>query len=232
MRVVLLAHTRIAEAPDQYAVEEWMGTFNDQTLYEGDSDLLAEFAGRACYESWNKPNPATATNNGYLANILAQQHFSVLEHASATFYILGVSRSLTHELVRHRHLSFSQRSQRYVDESMSDVVVPPAVREHPKHIRDILLHQATQSRYAYETMVMHLVNAGLSRKEARQAARSVLPNATSTNIVVTGNMRAWREVIAKRNHPAADAEIQELAKAILLILRVIAPNTFQDMQVV
>ena len=77
---------------------------------------LAEFAGRACYESWHKPNPATATNAGYLRHILEVGHLSVLEHGSVTLYLRGVSRSLTHELVRHRHLSFSQLSQRYVPE--------------------------------------------------------------------------------------------------------------------
>ena len=75
---------------------------------------LAEFAGRACYQSWHKPNPATATNAGYLAHILEVGHLSVLEHGTATFYLTGVSRSFTHELVRHRHFSYSQLSQRYV----------------------------------------------------------------------------------------------------------------------
>ena len=68
---------------------------------------LAEFAGRACYQSWNKPNPATATNAGYLRHILEVGHLSVLEHGTATFYLTGVSRSLTHELIRHRHFSYS-----------------------------------------------------------------------------------------------------------------------------
>ena len=74
---------------------------------------LAEFAGRACYESWSKPNPATATNAGYLRHILEVGHLSVLEHGTVTMYLRGVSRSLTHELIRHRHFSYSQLSQRY-----------------------------------------------------------------------------------------------------------------------
>ena len=91
------------------------------TQFEAPSDIawdtdadggqaLAEFAGRACYESWHKPNPKTATNAGYLRHILEVGHLSVIEHATATFYITGVSRSLTHELIRHRHFSFSQLS--------------------------------------------------------------------------------------------------------------------------
>src|SRR5262245_62842939 len=77
-------------------------------------EALAEFAGRACYQSWSKPNPATATNATYLAHILEVGHLSVLEHGTATFYLTGVSRSLSHEFVRHRHFSYSQLSQRYV----------------------------------------------------------------------------------------------------------------------
>jgi thymidylate synthase (FAD) len=77
---------------------------------------LAEFAGRACYQSWAKPNPATATNAGYLRHILEVGHLSVLEHGTVSFYLTGISRSLTHELIRHRHFSYSQLSQRYVPE--------------------------------------------------------------------------------------------------------------------
>ena len=73
---------------------------------------LAEFAGRACYQSWHKPNPDTRTNHGYLGHILEVGHESVLEHGTVSVYITGISRSLTHELVRHRHFSYSQESQR------------------------------------------------------------------------------------------------------------------------
>ncbi|MER7167245.1 FAD-dependent thymidylate synthase, partial [Micromonospora sp. NPDC000207] len=85
---------------------------------------LAEAAGRACYQSWKKPNPATATNAGYLAHILEIGHLSVLEHGSVTFYFTGVSRSFTHELIRHRHFSYSQLSQRYVPERDAAMVEP------------------------------------------------------------------------------------------------------------
>ncbi|MCW2777278.1 MAG: thyX, partial [Frankiales bacterium] len=86
-----------------------------ETDAEG-GQALAEFAGRACYQSWSKPNPSTATNAGYLRHILEVGHLSVLEHGSVTFYLSGISRSLTHELIRHRHFSYSQLSQRYVPE--------------------------------------------------------------------------------------------------------------------
>ena len=88
---------------------------------------LAEFAGRACYQSWTKPNPSTATNAGYLRHILEVGHLSVLEHGSVTFYLTGVSRSLTHELIRHRHFSYSQLSQRYVPGRDAAMVEPDVI---------------------------------------------------------------------------------------------------------
>lgn len=194
-----------------------------------DCDNLAEFAGRLCYQSWSRPNEATRTNVGYLGNILAQQHYSVLEHASATFYVAEVSRSLSHELVRHRHLSFSQVSQRYVDETEAKMIEPPAFDVSPRQGR-ALQAVSNLAKEKYRLLVEDLtINFGLTRKQARQAARSVLPNATETKFVVTGNMRAWRDVIAKRNSPHADAEMQLLAARILEHLKQIAPNTFQDM---
>mgnify|MGYP000577808351 CR=1 FL=1 len=99
---------------------EKLDSINDPSL-----QILPEFAGRACYQSWDKHNPETASNAGYLANIIKQKHFSVLEHSSISFYIEGVSRSLTHEFVRHRHFSYSQLSQRYVDSSDVAFVLPP-----------------------------------------------------------------------------------------------------------
>ena len=93
---------------------------------------LVEFAGRACYQSWSKPNPRTATNASYLKHIIDVGHFSVLEHASVSFYITGISRSCTHELIRHRHFSYSQLSQRYVPENDAQVVVPPGLEDDPE----------------------------------------------------------------------------------------------------
>src|SRR5258707_11430328 len=94
-------------------------------------EALAEFAGRACYQSWSKPNARTATNAGYLRHILEVGHLSVLEHGSVTFYLSGVSRSFTHELVRHRHFSYSQLSQRYVPGREQAMVEPAVIAEDP-----------------------------------------------------------------------------------------------------
>jgi thymidylate synthase (FAD) len=226
MIVELIAHTVLSnlQAMHQAGYE-----FHPYTKAVTDADELAEFAGRLCYESWHRPNPATAENDGYIANILDHQHYSVLEHSSATFYIEGVSRSLTHELVRHRHLSFSQVSQRYVDSKNVEMVEPTVFVELGKHEQAAVKHAFTEARELYAALVDELTHRGLKRKEARQAARAVLPNATATKLVITGNMRAWRDVISKRNSPHADVEIRELAQHLLANLKIVAPAAFQDM---
>lgn len=232
MIVRLFAHTVLA--PGALEVMEMVGYQPHEQ--EAPADELAEFSGRVCYQSWSRPNPGTATNQGYLQNILNQEHYSVLEHGSATFYVAGVSRSLTHELVRHRHLSFSQLSQRYVDESKV-AFVPRAEVFHAATDRQIKLGQlATDIMKAYAEIYEALVERGMSRKEARQAARWVLPNATETQLMVTGNLLAWRDVIKKRTKlnpetgkPFADQEIYDLMVEARRQLKDLAPNTFQDL---
>jgi len=201
---------------------------------EADADHLAEFAGRLCYQSWERPNPATATNVGYLANILDVKHTSVLEHSSATFLVREVSRSLLDELRTHRHLSFSALSQRYVDSSNPIIVTPPAIVEDFKvrgNTTQLLLDAATHHAIGTDReLVERLTTAGLPRKQAREAARSVLPMATETQFVVTGNMWAWHYVLGRRVAASADAEMQLVAKEMFRQLKEIAPNTFQDMK--
>jgi len=222
LKVELLAHTEIANhgvvgdySPKMF--DDWVST---------SADLLAEFAGRACYQAWDKPNPKTAANQDYLKNILNQGHFSVLEHASATFYVTGVSRALTHELIRHRHLSFSELSQRFVDIQTVDTVIPPALKENSN--RELIGDVMDVAEQGYSMLVDNLIENGLTRKQAREAARAVMPNATETRIVVTGNMRAWRDVLYKRYSVHADAEIREFAAEVLRQLKLIAPGQFQD----
>ena len=198
---------------------------------------LVEFAGRACYQSWSKPNPRTATNAAYLRHIIDVGHFSVLEHASVSFYITGISRSCTHELIRHRHFSYSQLSQRYVPEHDSQVVLPPGLEDDPE-LEEIFTAAADAGRAAYTELLSRLEakfaeepNAVLRRKQARQAARAVLPNATETRIVVTGNYRAWRHFIAMRASEHADIEIRRLAIECLRRLIDVAPQAFSDFEI-
>jgi thymidylate synthase (FAD) len=193
-------------------------------------EALVEFAGRACYQSWGKPNPETATNEGYIRNILKQQHWSVLEHGVATFYITGVSRSLTHELIRHRAFSVSELSQRYVDVGNLTRAVPPALANRPELLAKVDSLILNDILPVYGNIVAELLAAGLTRKEARQTARAVMPNATETRIVVTGNYRAWRHFIAMRATEHADAEIFNLAVEIFEQLDQDIPHVMQDAQ--
>ena len=250
--VTLLSHTQIAD-PNTFlpAFREWSAkhpefaenekrdatVLNEESIRlfdsaEGgtDPEKVIEFAGRACYQAFHRPNPKTASIPGYIENIIAQGHESVLEHSSATFYIEGASRNLTHELIRHRHLNYSELSQRFVNVSETEFVLPPAFSEHLVDAELEALGKVTSAvREAYVKFVEYLQDdKGLPRKQAREAARSVLPGNTETKIVVTGNFRAWRDVLKKRLDPAADAEIRIMCEHILVGLLAVAPSVFTD----
>lgn len=205
-----------------------------------EGSALIEFAGRACYESWSKPNPATSTNEGYLRHILEVGHLSVLEHAHATFYVTGVSRSYSHEQVRHRHLSVSQRSQRYVPEGDAQFIPPDLIAQAGGRLLRKFDEAMANARRMYDELLELCEEevsdrAGLSRtqrmKQARQAARAVLPNATETRIVLTGNFRTWRHFIHMRATEHADVEIRAVAVAMLRELQGLAPNVFGDFKI-
>lgn len=200
-----------------------------------DGERLAEFAGRLCYMSQH--NPAGRTTAEYLANILAQGHGSVFEHAVYVLLIEGVSRSLTHELVRHRAgFGYSQLSQRYVDESQAAFVMPPAIIGNAA-LEGAWLEQVRSAQAAYVAAVdglmekyKHVEDRVHRRKMSREAARSVLPNATETKIVVSGNVRAWRTMLELRLGEGAELEIRRMAAAVLRILQVEAPALFGDFE--
>jgi thymidylate synthase (FAD) len=234
LRVQLIARTEFVAPADV----PW-----DTDAHGGEA--LVEFAGRACYQSWSKSNPRTATNATYLKHIIDVGHFAVLEHAAVSFYITGISRSCTHELIRHRHFSYSQLSQRYVPEDDAQVVMPPGLEDDPD-LQQLVLDAADASRAVYLELLAKLEArfadqpAGsdqpaapgvLRRKQARQAARAVLPNDTESRIVMTGNYRAWRHFIAMRASEHADTEIRRLAIACLRELSAVAPAVFADFDI-
>ena len=164
-------------------------------------------------------------------------HTALLEHATATLYIRGISRSATHELVRHRHFSFSQLSQRFVHTDEAEVVLPTHIAEDPE-LAQMMLRAVDESRFIYQELLDALEdklseepNALLRKKQARQAARAVLPNATESRIVVTGNFRAWRHFIGARATEHADVEIRALAVACLRLLQQQSPVLFSDFQI-
>ena len=198
---------------------------------------LAEFAGRACYQSWDRPNPATATNEGYLRHILQVGHLSVLEHSTATFYLTGISRAVAHEILRHRHFSFSELSPRFVPAAGSRLVEPPLVAadERLSATFNAAARAATaahrQLLEALEVAAEHAPDGTLARKQARQLAAGLLPGAAETALVVSGNYRAWRHFIGMRATEAADMEIRTLAVGILRQLQEVAPHVFADFRI-
>ena len=227
-RVQLIALTCFTVPPDIAA--KWS---SDTDI---DSLLLIEFSGRRCYDSWS--NPAGRTNAQYIGNMLDHGHLSVIEHANASFSISGISRSCSHELVRHRHLSFSQSSQRYVPETNASFIEPEPIAADPE-LHALFLETVQTCQAAYDKLLEKLTerfadveDRTLRRKLARQAARCVMPNATETKIVVTGNFRAWRWFIHMRGSEHADREIRALAIAILRELQREAPAVFGDYEIV
>ncbi|MGI8843988.1 MAG: FAD-dependent thymidylate synthase [Gemmatimonadaceae bacterium] len=214
--------------PDHLPVD-WLGESTD-------GERLAEFAGRLCYMS--QRNPAKRETREYLENIKRQGHGSVLEHANYSVLIEGVSRSLTHELIRHRAgWAYSQLSQRYVDESQASYVVPPAVIGEPA-LEEAWRKQIDEAQRAYVQMVERLMERYAwvadkvhRRKMAREAARSVLPNATETKIVVTGNARAWRTMLELRASEGAELEIRRLSVLLIRLMQTEAPAFFSDFEI-
>jgi thymidylate synthase (FAD) len=226
-RVTLIARPQFLE-PAHLAVQ-WKGPSTD-------GERLAEFAGRICYMSQH--NPAQRATAEYLENIKKQGHGSVLEHAVYVLLVEGISRSCSHELVRHRAgFGYSQLSQRYVDESHAAFVVPPAI------LGDAGLEaewerQVTDAQAAYVHAVEGLIaryqwvdDKVHRRKMAREAARSVLPNATETKVVVSGNVRAWRTMLELRCGEGAELEIRRMAIACLRVLQGDAPAFFSDFEI-
>jgi thymidylate synthase (FAD) len=219
---------------DRFLAEHGV-TWQTDTLVAGEH--LTEVAGRLCYMSFAKPRPGG--NKAYVDHILEVGHGSVLEHAVWNFIFVGVSRSLTHELVRHRAgWGFSQLSQRYVDESIAEYVEPDCVAVDPEAHR-VWLEAVAQSHQAYMKLAELLQKSfkeepdrTLRRKLARQAARSVLPNATETKIFVSVNARALRHFIELRASRHAEVEIRKLAVKVLEIMKVEAPNIFGDYKLV
>lgn len=213
-----------------------------------DAETLVEFAGRTCFNSFgedlnlpggHKVINGRKGNTPYIKNILDSRHFSVTEHAVWSLLFEGISRSCSHEFVRHRHLSPSQLSQRYVDESNIAFVLPPEIEAGSEAYNwwysgcDAALWHYQEILKVLEEKLKDLdIPATLKKKRARQAARSVLPNAAETKIVVTGNARAWRNFIELRGSIHADTEIRRLAVEVTRILKEEAPNLFMDAEII
>lgn len=182
-------------------------------------------AARTCYspnktkDIIEKVNEKRNENNAFVKHLREMGHESPLEHASFTFGIDGVSRALTHQLVRHRIASFSQQSQRYVDGNNFDFVIPHEIEKNP-NLKKAFSDYMNNAKDFYNALVAN----GVKKEDARY----ILPNATTTNIVVTMNVRELLHFFSLRCCTRAQWEIRELAWEMLKICRSIAPSIFND----
>jgi thymidylate synthase (FAD) len=217
--------------------ESWLDMREQQAAAEpvADGELLAEFAGRICYRSWEpglNPNVSRIRTDrrSYFANVLKSAHGSVLEHASYSFAFRNVSRVFTHELVRHRAGSaFSQESLRYVRLTDIGFRVPPALEP----LRDQVISLVEQLE---EFQVTAAESLGLDddgvpfavKKEITSALRRLAPIGLSTDILWTANVRTLRHVIEMRTAPGAEEELRLVFDQVARLMLGEAPNLFQD----
>ncbi|MGB3683782.1 MAG: FAD-dependent thymidylate synthase [Rubrobacteraceae bacterium] len=206
-----------------------------------DSSQLCKTAGQLCYASFGPRRTTNENAAAYFERLTSAGHGSVLEHASFSFLLYGISRSVTHELVRHRAgAGFSQISQRYVSGSVLRFVERPEYQE-DEDLHRLFEDRADRAAAEYETMADSLLErqeggaAMLSadyktdaRKKVQQTARSLLPNETEAPMVFTGNVRALRHIIEMRADAHAESEIRALALRLFLCLHASDPILFGD----
>lgn len=196
-------------------------------------DEVIAAAARLCYAANTEGIFERAAEDAHdlVARLTRMGHHSPLEHASFTFYLEGVSRALTHQLVRHRIASYSQRSQRYVAHDSFDYVVPPQLEGCTVEVDG---HTMDATAYFEETMRLiaqryRVLNDALGRtgERSNEDARYVLPNACETKILVTMNARELRHFFAERLCQRAQWEIRRVAEMMLEAVRPVAPAAFQ-----
>jgi thymidylate synthase (FAD) len=239
-----VAVDNLADFLDGFAPELHFSQYLEDPTPLTPAAQLCKTAGQLCYMSFAPRRTLNADADRYFQNIKESGHGSVLEHANFSLLFYGVSRSLTHELVRHRLFSYSQVSQRYVSGRVLRFV------ERPEYIADPELHAAFERRIDlaaadYEQVAQRLLAQQKSgaalltaeaktdlRKKVQQTARSVLPNETEAPIVVTGNVRAWRHFLEMRASAHAEIEIRALAIHVYLCLVTAEPVLFADYRIV
>lgn len=184
------------------------------------SEKLIEVAGRTSYLSFDKEK--LGSEKAFIKMIIKNRHESVLEHANATFRISEISRALSHQFVRHRFCSVTQQSQRYVDEKQFKYIEPHDIKvnsEAHKIFKEIM--KEIKSKY------QELRELGIKKEDVRY----ILPNAITTQMVITANLREWRHILKIRGEKAAQWEIRNLAIDILKIFKVEIPGVFKDLMI-
>ncbi|MGA7172641.1 MAG: FAD-dependent thymidylate synthase [Candidatus Dormiibacterota bacterium] len=200
-------------------------------------ELLVEFAGRACYRSWEpglNPNVSRVRTDprAYLENILSSAHGSVLEHANYTFALRNVSRVATHEIVRHRAgAAYSQESLRYVRLVDIGFRVPPALE--PLRQQCIELVEKLEEFQVGAAKALRIDEQGIPfhvKKEVTSALRRLAPIGVSTDLIMTMNLRTLRHVVEMRTDPGAEEELRLIFGRIGEIMVEESSGVFQDFQ--
>jgi thymidylate synthase (FAD) len=172
------------------------GTYVDEPPMASDGEHLCKVAGQLCYMSFGKGHTPHRETSAYVGRLLQARHGSVLEHATYSFLCYGISRSLTHELVRHRHCSFSQVSQRYVSSTVLRFVERPEYQTNEEwhrafeeridhvavHYRELVRHLTDEQRESYREQGRA---SSHQRKRIQQVARSILPNEVEAPLVIS-----------------------------------------------
>ena len=206
-----------------------------------DSSQVCKTAGQLCYASFGPRRTTNDNAAAYFERLTSAGHGSVLEHANFSFLLYGISRSVTHELVRHRAgVGISQISQRYVSGRVLRFVERPEYQDDPE-LHAFFEERADRAAAEYEAMADRLLERQKSgaalldaehktdaRKKVQQTARSVLPNETEAPMVFTGNVRALRHIIEMRADGHAESEIRNLAARLFLCLATADPILFGD----
>lgn len=184
------------------------------------AEKLIEDVGRTAYLSFEKRK--RESKKKFIKMLIRSGHLSVLEHAWAAFRIKGGSRTFTHQLVRHRLCSYTQQSQRYVDEHKFNYIEPVAIKSN-KEADTLFIDFMNSAKEVYT----ELQKLGIKNEDAR----FVLPNAVESEIVITANFREWRHIIELRGSANAQWEIRNVVIEILLILKKQAPVAFGDFEI-
>lgn len=226
MRVIIRPTVTVLSLPSFIPHPEYKVPPTDNVGY-----ALIAHAGKGCYDSYGEDGRSIKE---HIQALIQSKHGSVLEHVNVSFFIEGISRGLSHELVRHRHFAFSQRSTRYTNEDEAAIVLDPFYARLYNEARYDLVSQFINSCEdainSYKQAVSLLDATGMSRKWKRGKARQLLPHALETRLTMTGNIRAWRWFIESRSNRHAEAEIRRLSFFIFTLIKSIYPLLFEDFE--
>jgi thymidylate synthase (FAD) len=192
---------------------------------------LTAHAGKGCYDSYGEDGRSIEE---HIKSLIKSKHGSVFEHANVSLFITGISRGLSHELVRHRHFAYSQRSTRYTNEDEASIVLDPFYSKLYKSSKieseEVynFIKACNESLMNYREAVKSLGKTGKNRKWKRGKARQLLPHALETRLTMTGNIRAWRWFIESRSSRHAEAEIRRLSNYVFYKLHELYPLLFED----